>query len=128
MGTAFTDKEHALYTVLDANEGGTTGRVRLLVWDKFMARQRYQPGQVRPHWKVYQRGTGAESRELLTQQVEAFVTAGFKMTVKPVLVRVTDDVESEFNKTSPTVAYPFRGVLDKVDKDRAVPFAEALEG
>jgi hypothetical protein len=128
MGTAFTDKEHALYTVLDANQDGTTGRVRLLVWDKFMARQRYNPGQVRPHWKVYQRANGQEARELLTQQVDAFITSGFKMTVNPVLVEVTNDTDSEFNKTSPTVAYPLRGVLDKIDKDKAVPFAEALAG
>jgi hypothetical protein len=121
-----TDKDHALYMVMQIDPAGEEGRIRILLWDNIMARQRFQPGQVRPHWKIYKRSSAEEARTLVVSQIDAFCHAGYKMTVAPVLVPATPDLEEEFAKESSTVSYAFRGELAKVDEKRAVPFDEAL--
>lgn len=120
-----TDREHALYMVMQLDEAGEEGRIRILLWDNVMARQRFQPGQVRPHWKIYKRTDAKEARELVTSQIDAFVHAGYRMVVEPVLVPATEDLASEFEKEGATVSYAFRNELGKVDEKRAVEFARA---
>lgn len=121
-----TAEDYVIFCEMKETDSDASAMVKLIMWSNYVARQRYAAGQTRPHWKVYARTNAQDARRLMVRQVESHAALGYRMTVEPVAIEMTEDAAEKF--AAGEVSYPLRGAINAVVNKTRVMFSSARKG